>query len=214
MSAVSCRFLHITNGVIDKKVCKCEPMYNVYIYIYMAFVWWPLVTACSVVVVQSTQYSQCFVWLCLMHVVCILKFVAMNLHEKLSTTHCSIFYPFPTWKVEVQPYVLDDQVCKECHGRGRYAPYFCGNIHCLSYYCEHCWIIVHAPRITNASLKRMETDRGPSTYSHHSHIWCPRQLQQQAAGTDSPSPLPLPSPLHPNSPSCVVGVTISASDKN
>ena len=50
-------------------------------------------------------------------------------------------------KVEVKPYVLDDQVCDECHGLncgGRYAPYFCGNSHCLRYYCEHCWATVHA----------------------------------------------------------------------
>ena len=48
MSAVSCRFFHVTYGDIDKEVCKCESMYR---YTYMAFVWWPLVTACSVVVV-------------------------------------------------------------------------------------------------------------------------------------------------------------------
>ena len=50
-------------------------------------------------------------------------------------------------QVEVKPYVLDDQVCDECHGLncgGRYAPYFCGNTHCLSYYCEHCWGVVHS----------------------------------------------------------------------
>jgi cytoplasmic polyadenylation element-binding protein len=50
-------------------------------------------------------------------------------------------------KVEVKPYVLDDQICDECHGincGGRYAPYFCGNIHCLRYYCEHCWAAVHS----------------------------------------------------------------------
>ncbi|KAL5471467.1 hypothetical protein EMCRGX_G029587 [Ephydatia muelleri] len=50
-------------------------------------------------------------------------------------------------KVEVKPYVLDDQMCDECHGvqcGGRLAPYFCGNIHCLRYYCEHCWASVHS----------------------------------------------------------------------
>ena len=44
MSAVSCWHFH----VINKEVCKCEPMYR---YMDMAFVRWPLVTACSVVVV-------------------------------------------------------------------------------------------------------------------------------------------------------------------
>jgi cytoplasmic polyadenylation element-binding protein len=50
-------------------------------------------------------------------------------------------------QVEVKPYVLDDQMCDECHGMhccNRYAPYFCGNIHCLRYYCEHCWAAVHS----------------------------------------------------------------------
>ena len=55
--------------------------------------------------------------------------------------------PTPLMKVEVKPFVLDDQVCDECLGMncgGHYAPYFCGNIHCLRYYCEHCWASVHA----------------------------------------------------------------------
>ena len=50
-------------------------------------------------------------------------------------------------KVEVKPYVLDAQVCDECRGLhcgGCYAPYFCGSIHCLRYYCEHCWTSVHS----------------------------------------------------------------------
>ncbi len=54
---------------------------------------------------------------------------------------------FVFMQVEVKPYVLDDQVCDECHGshcNGRYAPYFCGNIHCLRYYCEHCWATIHS----------------------------------------------------------------------
>ncbi len=54
---------------------------------------------------------------------------------------------FVSMQVEVKPYVLDDQMCDECHGshcNGRYAPYFCGNIHCLRYYCEHCWATIHS----------------------------------------------------------------------
>lgn len=38
-------------------------------------------------------------------------------------------------------------MCDECQGLhcgGRYAPYFCGNIHCLRYYCEHCWSAIHS----------------------------------------------------------------------
>ncbi|UXI20111.1 F-actin-capping protein subunit alpha [Sarcoptes scabiei] len=50
-------------------------------------------------------------------------------------------------RVEVKPYVLDDQVCDECQGvrcNGKYAPYFCANITCLQYYCENCWATIHS----------------------------------------------------------------------
>eukprot|EP00794_Sanderia_malayensis_P005619 gene5619-6310_t len=50
-------------------------------------------------------------------------------------------------RVEVKPYVLDDQMCDECHGvrcNGKFAPFFCSNITCLLYYCEQCWAIVHS----------------------------------------------------------------------
>ena len=49
-------------------------------------------------------------------------------------------------RVEVKPYVLDDQACDECNGDkcgGRFAPFFCGQISCLRYLCEHCWKLVH-----------------------------------------------------------------------
>ena len=58
-------------------------------------------------------------------------------------------------RLEVKPYLLDDQVCDECHGlhcSGCYTPYFCGSVHCLRYYCEHCWAAVHS---------------APSTQHHH-----------------------------------------------
>merc|ERR1712136_387537 len=50
-------------------------------------------------------------------------------------------------RVEVKPYVLDDQYCDECQGArsgGRFAPFFCANVTCLLYYCEHCWAMVHS----------------------------------------------------------------------
>jgi len=50
-------------------------------------------------------------------------------------------------KVEVKPYVLDDQLCDECNGEhcgGKFAPFFCGHISCLRYFCEHCWSVAHA----------------------------------------------------------------------
>ncbi|XP_046851358.1 cytoplasmic polyadenylation element-binding protein 4-like isoform X2 [Xenia sp. Carnegie-2017] len=50
-------------------------------------------------------------------------------------------------RVEVKPYVLDDQMCDECHGiccGGKFAPFFCANVTCLQYYCEHCWSLIHS----------------------------------------------------------------------
>ncbi|KAJ8673861.1 hypothetical protein QAD02_005123 [Eretmocerus hayati] len=50
-------------------------------------------------------------------------------------------------RVEVKPYVLDDQMCDECHGdrcSGKFAPFFCANVTCLQYYCEHCWATIHS----------------------------------------------------------------------
>jgi len=50
-------------------------------------------------------------------------------------------------RVEVKPYVLDDQMCDECQGTrcgGKFAPFFCANVTCLQYYCEHCWAQIHS----------------------------------------------------------------------
>lgn len=50
-------------------------------------------------------------------------------------------------QVEVKPYVLDDQICDECQGGrcgGKFAPFFCANVTCLQYYCEHCWATIHS----------------------------------------------------------------------
>ncbi|GFT27788.1 cytoplasmic polyadenylation element-binding protein 3 [Nephila pilipes] len=50
-------------------------------------------------------------------------------------------------RVEVKPYVLDDQMCDECQGSrcgGKFAPFFCANVTCLQYYCEHCWAAIHS----------------------------------------------------------------------
>jgi len=49
-------------------------------------------------------------------------------------------------RVEVKPYVLDDQMCDECNGNrcgGKFAPFFCANVTCLQYYCEACWASIH-----------------------------------------------------------------------
>ncbi|XP_061094595.1 cytoplasmic polyadenylation element-binding protein 2 isoform X2 [Conger conger] len=50
-------------------------------------------------------------------------------------------------RVEVKPYVLDDQLCDECQGArcgGKFAPFFCANVTCLQYYCEFCWAAIHS----------------------------------------------------------------------
>ncbi|CAJ0586581.1 unnamed protein product, partial [Mesorhabditis spiculigera] len=44
-------------------------------------------------------------------------------------------------RVEMKPYVLDDQTCEEC--RARHAPFFCPQLECLQYYCETCWTHIH-----------------------------------------------------------------------
>uniref|UniRef100_A0A1I7XJR9 Cytoplasmic polyadenylation element-binding protein 1 n=1 Tax=Heterorhabditis bacteriophora TaxID=37862 RepID=A0A1I7XJR9_HETBA len=49
-------------------------------------------------------------------------------------------------RVEIKPYVMDEQMCDECEGKqcsSRYAPYFCGDVGCLQYYCEPCWDKIH-----------------------------------------------------------------------
>lgn len=41
-------------------------------------------------------------------------------------------------RVEVKPYVLDDQMCDECGGQrcsGKFAPFFCANVTCLQVRC-------------------------------------------------------------------------------
>ncbi|GAU92908.1 hypothetical protein RvY_04926 [Ramazzottius varieornatus] len=50
-------------------------------------------------------------------------------------------------RVELKPYVLDDQTCDYCNGMkcsGRSAPLFCSQVGCLAYLCEHCWTPYHA----------------------------------------------------------------------
>lgn len=60
---------------------------------------------------------------------------------------CCRHAPAPAVQVEVKPYVLDDQMCDECQGGrcgGKFAPFFCANVTCLQYYCEHCWATIHS----------------------------------------------------------------------
>lgn len=50
-------------------------------------------------------------------------------------------------QIELKPYVLDGQMCDECHGvqcSGKPAPFFCSSVTCLQYFCEYCWATVHS----------------------------------------------------------------------
>uniref|UniRef100_S4RIR9 Cytoplasmic polyadenylation element binding protein 4a n=1 Tax=Petromyzon marinus TaxID=7757 RepID=S4RIR9_PETMA len=76
-------------------------------------------------------------------------------------------------RVEVKPYVLDDQMCDECQGArcgGKFAPFFCANVTCLQYYCEHCWASIHsrAGREFHKPLVKEGADRP----RHISYRWC------------------------------------------
>ncbi|KAI1727455.1 cytoplasmic polyadenylation element-binding protein ZZ domain-containing protein [Ditylenchus destructor] len=56
-------------------------------------------------------------------------------------------------RVEIRPYVMDDQMCDNCIGKmcsDRYARYFCGDVSCLQYYCEVCWDLIHCNTATSA----------------------------------------------------------------
>uniref|UniRef100_A0AC34QLB9 RRM domain-containing protein n=1 Tax=Panagrolaimus sp. JU765 TaxID=591449 RepID=A0AC34QLB9_9BILA len=59
-------------------------------------------------------------------------------------------------RVEIKPYVIDDQPCDVCHGRNnanRPAPYFCGESTCLQYFCENCWDFSHDRKPMCAKLR-------------------------------------------------------------
>ena len=69
------------------------------------------------------------------------------LHQNVQQPFLSITQFHITFQVEVKPYVLDDQLCDECHGArcaGKFAPFFCANVTCLQYYCEQCWALIHS----------------------------------------------------------------------
>ncbi len=148
---------------------------------------------------QTTQILTNFAWheyiskfltclglrtiVCMVFVVCALQ--ALQLFVPIAYTrwssrvsilvqHQDLFHFFSFCpKVEVKPYVLDDQICDECQGlrcAGRFAPFFCANIMCLQYYCEACWTSVHTRlgREFHKPLVKEGTDR-PRVIPHR---WC------------------------------------------
>uniref|UniRef100_A0A0A9WXK3 Cytoplasmic polyadenylation element-binding protein 4 n=1 Tax=Lygus hesperus TaxID=30085 RepID=A0A0A9WXK3_LYGHE len=67
-------------------------------------------------------------------------------------------------RVEIKPYIWDDQNCDNCQTTGlgsKPAHFFCSNISCLRYYCLDCWLLMHArPDIKFHSpdyIRRMST---------------------------------------------------------
>lgn len=65
----------------------------------------------------------------------------------VSTHYVQLQYNDVEKRVEVKPYVLDNQICDECQGQrcpGRFAPFFCAHVTCLQYYCNLCWTFIHS----------------------------------------------------------------------
>uniref|UniRef100_A0A1I8B4D0 Cytoplasmic polyadenylation element-binding protein 1 n=1 Tax=Meloidogyne hapla TaxID=6305 RepID=A0A1I8B4D0_MELHA len=63
-----------------------------------------------------------------------------------------------TKRLEIKPYILDDQQCDNCHGKfcARIpATLFCPDIECLQYYCEICWALMHRSTNENPILRTL-----------------------------------------------------------
>uniref|UniRef100_A0A914M355 Cytoplasmic polyadenylation element-binding protein 1 n=1 Tax=Meloidogyne incognita TaxID=6306 RepID=A0A914M355_MELIC len=63
-----------------------------------------------------------------------------------------------TKRLEIKPYIMDDQQCDNCHGKfcARIpAPLFCPDITCLQYYCEICWTLMHQSTNENSFLRTL-----------------------------------------------------------
>ncbi|CAI2328377.1 unnamed protein product [Caenorhabditis sp. 36 PRJEB53466] len=101
-------------------------------------------------------------------------------------------------RVEIKPYVMEDQYCDECQGKlckHNYAPYFCGDPACLQYYCEACWDRMHyemselrsehRPMVRTGDQTRI-LPRPPhhsSAHFHHRQQQNHHQLHQNAEST-------------------------------
>ncbi|XP_014245533.1 cytoplasmic polyadenylation element-binding protein 2-like [Cimex lectularius] len=81
-------------------------------------------------------------------------------------------------RVEIKPYVLDDQLCDECQGQkclGKFAPFFCANVTCLQYYCEICWSTIHSRpgREYHKPLVKETADRPRAVFGWPNHFKVP-----------------------------------------
>ncbi|CAP29629.3 Protein CBR-CPB-1 [Caenorhabditis briggsae] len=85
-------------------------------------------------------------------------------------------------RVEIKPYVMEDQYCDECEGdlcKHNYAPYYCGDSSCLQYYCEGCWDRMHyemgqsradhRPMVRTGDQTRILPRPPHHPAAHHSH---------------------------------------------
>ena len=73
--------------------------------------------------------------------------------------------------LELKPYILNDQICDICHGlqnNNKPAPFFCLNIHCVKYYCEHCWDTVHS-QLEFQSHQPFTESTASWNFSHTNH---------------------------------------------
>jgi len=62
-------------------------------------------------------------------------------------------------RVEIKPYILEEQMCDSCYGSqcaGQYARFFCGDPSCLQYLCAFCWNVIH---LGNTMMKKRASHR-------------------------------------------------------
>ena len=138
IAAISARFVQLQHGDIDKRVSQSHLIK----YKFTDYNWTTIPLNISKLPVKSHLFLDQFERR---------PNVYLTLLIHISTTYsdlCLLITKFSAaFQVEVKPYVLDDQLCDECHGArcaGKFAPFFCANVTCLQYYCEQCWAIIHS----------------------------------------------------------------------
>lgn len=147
IAAISARFVQLQHGDIDKRVSHCHVIYQRFTdHNLITVSFRENVNLSALNVSKLTVKSDFF----LDHIEQCPE-IYLNLLIYISTTYshlCLFTTKFSAaFQVEVKPYVLDDQLCDECHGArcaGKFAPFFCANVTCLQYYCEQCWAIIHS----------------------------------------------------------------------
>lgn len=138
IAAISARFVQLQHGDIDKRVSHWHLIYHRFTDCNLTNI--PL--NISKLTVKSHLFLDQFEQRPKVHLALLIYISTTYSHLCLFITKFSAAF-----QVEVKPYVLDDQLCDECHGArcaGKFAPFFCANVTCLQYYCEQCWAIIHS----------------------------------------------------------------------